>query len=103
MESFFIYLEDLANSWQKKMLGNYQKHLKRNTFNYWWIQVKIINFLVSLFLNPNVDLSLEHYTHYQIKDEKLKKCLHFWQKYYMELNQKQEFIQEMKALHQQSL
>nr|WP_307920939.1 hypothetical protein [Mycoplasmopsis bovis] len=49
MESFYLFKDlEIAG---KESVGNYQKHLKRNTFNIDEFN-KNNQFLVSLFLNP---------------------------------------------------
>nr|WP_307918107.1 hypothetical protein [Mycoplasmopsis bovis] len=94
MESFYLFKDlEIAG---KESVGNYQKHLKRNTFNIDEFK-KIINFWCHCFW-INVDLSLEDVTHYMIKDEKLKKCLTFTKIFWN--YQKQEFIQKWKFTQQ---
>nr|WP_307923183.1 hypothetical protein [Mycoplasmopsis bovis] len=62
MESFFIYLKDLEIA-GKESVGNYQKHLKRNTFNIDEFNKNNQFFGVIVFECRNVDLSLERCIH----------------------------------------
>ncbi len=93
---FFYLFKDLEIA-GKESVGNYQKHLKRNTFNIDEFN-KNNQFFGVIVFESNVDLSLEDvYTLYD-QSEKLKKCLTFTKIFWN--YQKQEFIQKWKFTQQ---
>nr|WP_307920467.1 transposase [Mycoplasmopsis bovis] len=95
MESFFYLFKDLEIA-GKESVGNYQKHLKRNTFNIDEFN-KNNQFFGVIVFESNVDLSLEDvYTLYDQRWE-IEEMFNFLQKYFGTIKNKSSFRNE--SLH----